>query len=777
MSYPVITYLKEKKIGEESFADFLKKGMIFILVAIAGAAVFPSGKSLGFSDYAIGSVVTKEIIAPFAFPILKTPAELEKQRNEAVSKVPLVFEFNADVATAEIQRFRSSLNFIDEYIKAQNKKTLANLEVIKNMPLGQDINPVFVPELDSLGVVFRDKFQITISRARLNDLLYISLNGQLPQLKRKFERILKKVYAKVIIDVEKDSLANKQLLLRRGGINTERNSGFVTDLDEARSQAMVEYRESLGNAHPYIGLGPVFVHSFILSNWFYSGNYTQHLRRDAIASVPTSSGFVYKNERIVDSHQIVTKDIYQKLQSFAAAVQEQNFDTLFADRFKSAVGRFLFALLVISIFASYIYFFRYKKIWASFSKLILINLVVVIEIIIAWLILEILHWPEYAVPMIFAPVLLVILLDGSIAFTGAIIVALFIGTINGMDYVYTFINMFAGIIAIYSIRKISKRTQIFSASLVAWFAYVFGILTVALLRYQSSELIFDRVAIISINVIFTPLLAYGVSGVFEKVFDITTEFTLLELSDMNHPLLKRLSLNASGTFSHSIEVGNLAEAGAKAINSNTLLTRVGCYYHDIGKMEKPEYFVENQQGGVNRHDNLSPTMSSLVISSHVKLGLELADKYNIPADIKAFIPEHHGTSPMVFFLHKAKEANPDTEIDESNFRYPGPRPQSKETAIVMLADSIEAASRVLKEPSASRIQALIDSLVDKKISDRQLDECGLTFKDISEVKNAFAHYLMSKFHLRIEYPEEATKNPTPSKVDGKKSIKKKTTSS
>jgi putative nucleotidyltransferase with HDIG domain len=227
---------------------------------------------------------------------------------------------------------------------------------------------------------------------------------------------------------------------------------------------------------------------------------------------------------------------------------------------------------------------------------------------------------------------------------------------------------------------------------------------------------------------------------------------------MNHPLLKKLSIEASGTFSHSIEVGNLAESVAKAIGANSLLTRVGCYYHDIGKLDKTEYFVENQLAGSNRHDQLSPNMSALVITAHVKKGIEMAKKYRLPAVIRAFIPEHHGTTPVEYFYHKAKENNKDTEVDIDDFRYPGPKPQSRETAIVMLADTIEAAGRTLKDPSPSRIRQVIDSLVQKKIDQGQLDESNITLKELSKVKAAFEFYLTSKFHVRIEYPEDTSKN-------------------
>jgi len=248
------------------------------------------------------------------------------------------------------------------------------------------------------------------------------------------------------------------------------------------------------------------------------------------------------------------------------------------------------------------------------------------------------------------------------------------------------------------------------------------------------------------------MMVFLLIGIFERLFDVTTDITLLELSDLNHPLLKRLSVKAPGSFHHSILVANLAEAGAEAIRANSLLTRVGCYFHDIGKMLKPEYFVENQMGGINKHDNLSPHMSALILSNHVKEGMKLADKHKIPKAVKQFIPEHHGTSLMSYFYHKLLESSDEKEVNESSFRYPGPKPHSKETAIAMLADTVEAASRTLNNPTPQRIRNQVDTLVEKKIGEGQLDECDLTLNQIKQIKEAFVPILTGIHHGRIEYP-------------------------
>jgi putative nucleotidyltransferase with HDIG domain len=249
-------------------------------------------------------------------------------------------------------------------------------------------------------------------------------------------------------------------------------------------------------------------------------------------------------------------------------------------------------------------------------------------------------------------------------------------------------------------------------------------------------------------------------GIFERIFDITTDITLLELSDLNHPLLKELAVKAPGTFHHSIVVGNLSESAAKTIGANSLLARVGSYYHDIGKMEKPEYFVENEQGGDNKHKSLAPNMSAIILASHVKAGLEMAEEYKLPKIIRDFIPEHHGRNLMSFFYDKALQAQEKNEVNLDDYRYPGPSPQSKETAIVMLADMVEAATKTLKNPTAGRLRKLVEELIEKRFLDGELDESDLTMRDVKGIIDGFMSVLAGIYHKRIEYPgsEESNKN-------------------
>jgi putative nucleotidyltransferase with HDIG domain len=259
-------------------------------------------------------------------------------------------------------------------------------------------------------------------------------------------------------------------------------------------------------------------------------------------------------------------------------------------------------------------------------------------------------------------------------------------------------------------------------------------------------------------------MVLGMAPIIESLFGYTTDIKLLELANLDHPLLKDLILQAPGTYHHSIIVGSLVEAGAKSIAANPLLARVSAYYHDIGKLKKPLYFIENAGGMENKHDHLTPTMSSLILTSHVKDGVELAHENRLGERIVHIIQQHHGTSLISYFYQKAKEKeNPEMDsIDEKDFRYPGPKPQTKEAGIVMLADAVEAASRTLSEPTPSRIKGLVQRIVNNIFLDGQMEECELTLKDLQKIEESFSRILTAYFHQRIDYP------PLPSLEPNKK---------
>ncbi|RMH87238.1 MAG: HDIG domain-containing protein, partial [Calditrichaeota bacterium] len=497
------------------------------------------------------------------------------------------------------------------------------------------------------------------------------------------------------------------------------------------------------------------VPAFLVPNLKFNQAITGERKEKAAHDVPLIKGYVKQNERIIDSHEIVTEEVYQKLQSLSLALQERAAARTGWAQLKFAAGKYLFAVILLVLALLYLYFYR-KSLFDNNLLLGMVTLIFLLQLAGAAVITRLLELSPLAIPLLLAPMLLSILLDFGVAFIFTVTLSLILGASLSNDYTFTFMMLVVGSVAVFSVQKIRNRGHMFRAILFILLAYLVVHVIFGLLHFEPmKKLLVDFTIYLVPNAILVPTIVYLLIGIFERVFDVTTDISLLELSDLNHPLLKQLSVKAPGTFHHSIMVANLAEAAAEAIKANALLTRVGAYFHDVGKMFKPEYFIENQMGGVNKHDSLTPHMSCLILANHVKAGLELADKHNLPRSVKQFIAEHHGTSLMTFFYHKAVENGDSKEINENDFRYPGPKPQSKETAILMLADSVEAASRTLQNPTPQRIRNLVNTLVENKIKEGQLDECNLTLQEIREIKEAFIPILTGIHHLRIEYPAEA----------------------
>jgi putative nucleotidyltransferase with HDIG domain len=359
----------------------------------------------------------------------------------------------------------------------------------------------------------------------------------------------------------------------------------------------------------------------------------------------------------------------------------------------------------------------------------------------------------YLYPVAFVAIMLTILFDAELGILATIVLAMLLGIMHRFNFTTTFMTVVVGTVAAFASRKVRKRTHFFRIMLLTILSTALFILLVENLKLTPPTELFTEVVFGIINGFISLLLVIGLLPFFEALFGITTDITLLELSDMNNPLLKRLAVEAPGTYQHSMIVGNLSEAAAKAIGANSLLARVGAYYHDIGKMEIPDYFVENQLSVKSKHESLTPSMSALILSSHVKKGRILGEAADIPDDVLNFIEEHHGTMVQSYFYDKAikQGANPET-VDK--FRYPGPRPLTRETGIAMLADAVEAASRTLDQPTAARIDHLIQRIINDRFQSGELSNCPLTLRDLAKIKEAFVQVLVATFHHRVEYPRK-----------------------
>jgi len=437
------------------------------------------------------------------------------------------------------------------------------------------------------------------------------------------------------------------------------------------------------------------------------------------------------------------------------------------------VGVVLHVTIILVLYIIYLQLFR-KNIFQNNRRLALIALLILIQGFFAYITLNmnVAAPVEYLILVPAASMLLTIIFDSRVAFYGTVVMALLVAGIRGNDYSIALASLVAGALSVYTVRDIKNRNQIFRSLGFIFLGYALSIIALALERYEDVNLVLEQMMFAGANAVISPMLTFGLLIFFERFFKVTTDLTLIELGHFNHPLLRMLSEQAPGTYHHSMTMAGLAEAAAAAVGANEVLARVGAYFHDIGKIEKPGYFVENQKGSRNRHDKLSPRMSSLIIAAHVKDGMALGREYSLPEEVVDFIPQHHGTTRIDYFYNKARKlaesSEDETKIDEikeQDYRYPGPKPQTKETGILMLSDAIEATARTLDDPSPSKLEYTIDELIKKRFEEGELDECPLTLKDLTKIKAAFLNVLVGIYHSRIKYPpqekKKATKPPAP----------------
>ena len=426
------------------------------------------------------------------------------------------------------------------------------------------------------------------------------------------------------------------------------------------------------------------------------------------------------------------------------------------------VGAAIFVLLTFWIIIEFLRRY-YKEIFQNDSQMLLIGLVFIIIMLVSRFltVIKIGDQPElnalmgYLAPVAAGSMLLAILLDSRLAFFITSIMAIYVGLLtNGNQLFYAITAFVGGSVGIFQVYRVNQTSDLAKSALYVALANIATIITLSFIGGTISLHVLLVGALIgAVNGILSAILMIGALPYLETAFSITSMIKLLELSNPNHYLLKRELLEAPGTYHHSLMVGNLAEASAEAIGANPLLVRVGSYYHDIGKIKRPEYFVENQRGLENPHEKIAPALSALIITSHVKEGVELAREAHLPQVIIDFIEQHHGTSLAKYFYSRALEEDEEGKISEDSFRYEGPKPQSKEVALVMLADSVEAAVRSLKEPTAEKIENMVDKIIKDKLNDGQLELCDLTFKDLHIISESFCNVLEGIYHKRIEYPE------------------------
>jgi putative nucleotidyltransferase with HDIG domain len=421
------------------------------------------------------------------------------------------------------------------------------------------------------------------------------------------------------------------------------------------------------------------------------------------------------------------------------------------------------AVIAVSALMGVFLYQERRELLKNCVQLALIGSVLVAVLAIGKL-FSMISWPgsAYLNPSALLGLLLTLLLDARAASIAAIVLAVLLGLVFEMNWAVTVLALVGGLVAVLSVSKVSQRGDVMRAGFIVGGANVFLMIALGLVSQDTQLILHSYLGLLS--GVLASIVTMGALPYLESLFKITSPIRLLELSNPNHPLLRRLMVEAPGTYHHSILVGNLAEAAAEAIGADGLLARVGSHYHDIGKLRRPYFFVENQVGMDNPHDKMAPSLSTLIITSHVKDGLELANEFKLPPVVTQFIAQHHGTDLVRYFYHRACEASDDDSVEERDFRYLGPKPQGKEVAIVSLADATEAAVRSISKPNPGKIEGLVRKIIKDRLNSGELDESKLTFQDMDRIANAFTKVILGMFHSRVEYPEQITKE----ELEGKK---------
>jgi len=449
----------------------------------------------------------------------------------------------------------------------------------------------------------------------------------------------------------------------------------------------------------------------------------------------------------VDANERVSRDAVLKLRSLRNLEASRLTRT---EHLYPPLARMLLMLLFIAAFAIYLrmelpWVFGDNGMLAMFTVLTVAVLGCVVAIV------TVAGLSEFAVPLALAPLVVASLMEKRPALVFTLMLSVLVMAVAELRAPFVAVAMMGGVTAVYSVQRLRHRWHFVRAFFAISLANLAAILAWDLARSVPwAGMLNDSLWGLT-SALFATAVAFGLLPLVEQVFRLTSDITLLELSDLNRPLLRRMQLEAPGTYHHSMVVGSLAESAAEAIGANSLLSRVQAYYHDIGKLAKPEYYAENEPASSrSRHEKLTPSMSALVVKSHISEGLELARKQRLPRAVQSAIPEHHGTMVMAFFYHKALETDPGARRED--YSYPGPRPRSKETAILMLADGVEGASRALAEPTPSRIRGLVQRIIEERVRDGQLDECNITIAELARIRESFIPVLTAIFHVRAPYP-------------------------
>ncbi len=750
-------------------ADVLVRVGLFAGLAVLALLAFPN-VAVYDGSARVGDVWKgDDVVAPFDFSIRLPEEQVEARRDSVLRSEEPIFTERTEALAQTLARLDSVDARLDSAFVAYAAWQRARERVREYDPSTATANPAALlaaARRDSAQFVRqRQAITLGLSDRQWRVLLrsaYGAASGRQgaldDQLFDEASRIARELLSRGVLDVDKDSVQSDELLVQdlasRSEVTVRRAD--VVGRSEARALAQRSLFAAFPGRRDTVSIGVTLFESALQPSLVYNAQATQRKREQKLQSVLPTRGRVRQDQVVIRSGDEVTQERYERLQSLNLEQRERGGDTSW---FLTVLGRSILVFAAIALFFLYTYLLR-PVIYADTRQFTLACLVLSV-VLVGFLVAGAFDGSaRFSVPVALASILLTIVFDSRVGSFATMTLAALGGLVFGYDFPFTFATLTVGVLAVFSVRDVKNRSQILASAGLVFLGYALILIGYELLRADpfSQSMAPDLIAV-AVNAALILLVGPILWGV-ERGFGVTTDMTLLELSDTNRPLLKKLSMQAPGTFNHSLQVANLAEAAADAVGANALRARVGALYHDIGKMLKPEYFIENQQPGENPHEKLKPSMSALVIAAHVKEGVQLGKEQNLPQMVIDFIASHHGTGLIEFFYRKAQEEAEDpSSVDESDYRYPGPRPRTNEQAIVMLADSIEAASRSLDKPTPKRLESLIDGIVAARVGDGQLDESSLTFLDLARIKDAFHGLLCGIYHFRVRYPDQEEDTP------------------
>lgn len=677
---------------------FIYINRVIQVLIIAGVIVLLTPPKSSFKyEFQKGDFWKHEsLIAPFDFAIKKTDKDIEQEKKELSDNRKLYFDNNKNIASK-----------ITEQI---NKEIIQQCE--KN----------------------------NFSATQTDNVVY------------KTDDIIEKIFTHGIISGYKENnnkFVNNSIVVIDKNIAKEYDSYDFYNKKDLEEVVNMYFRQNFKDINDYKFVADILIKN-LSPNIIYNKEKTEKVLSSQIADISIVKGMVAKNENIISKGERITEEKYQIISSLRAEYEGINQST--AANVLSNFGQYL--LVVISLGAMTLFLYNTdKSIFLNNKKILLIYTVVLLMIFMTMFVMKLNQDYLYVVPLCLTPILIRTFFDTKTSLYVFLVLIIIIGFSVPNSFEFVFYQLIVGMMAILSVEHLEKRAEFFNTALIIFFTY--SVIYLAMSFIQGSmdlkQLDINRFIYFAINAILI-LFAFPIVFILEKMFGLVSEMSLMEYCNTNTKILRELSNKAPGTFQHSIQVANIAEDVIHQIGGNSLLVRAGALHHDIGKIMMPMCFIENQSGSANPLNDMTNEESSQIIISHVSNGVKLAHKYKLPEPIVDFIRTHHGTSTTKYFYYKEINEHPEAEIDKSKFSYKGPRPFSKETAVLMMVDSVEAASRSLKEHTEENINQLVDNIINGQIQDNQYDNANITFADIDKIRKILKHKLQSIYHVRIEYP-------------------------